>query len=116
MAWDKDGGFIGREALLAKREGPRTKRLVQFRLEDTERLLYHDEPIYAGGEVVGRTSSGMWSYVEGRPLAMGYLTRPDGVTKDFVDAASFEIEVAGERIPATAQLGPFYPARTRTHM
>ncbi len=116
VAWDKPGGFIGREALLAQRERPRTKRLVQFRLDETERLLYHDEPIHAGGELVGRTSSGMWSYVEGRPLAMGYLNRTEGVTKDWIAGASFEIEVAGERIPAHAQLGSFYPARLRTHM
>ncbi|HSF84354.1 MAG TPA: FAD-dependent oxidoreductase [Acidimicrobiia bacterium] len=116
VAWAKPGGFIGREALLAQRDLPRTKRLVQFRLDDTDRLLYHDEPIYADGELVGRTSSGMWSYVERRPLAMGYLSRTEGVTKEWVADASFEIEVAGERIPAAAQLGSFHPARARTHM
>jgi glycine cleavage system aminomethyltransferase T len=58
----------------------------------------------------------MWSYVEGRPLAMGYLNRTEGVTKQWVAEASFDIEVAGERIPAAAQLGSFHPARARTHM
>ncbi len=111
VAWDKAGGFIGRDALAAQRELPRTKRLIQFRLENSDRLLYHDEPIYAEGEMIGRTSSAMWSYVEDRPLAMGYLNHPDGVTNDFVQASSFEIEVAGERIPATASVRPFYPAR-----
>jgi len=77
VAWDKPS-FRGREALLADRELPRTKRLIQFRLEDRDRLLYHDDPIYRDGELVGRTSSGMWSYVEDRCLAMGYLNHPDG--------------------------------------
>jgi 4-methylaminobutanoate oxidase (formaldehyde-forming) len=111
VAWDKPGGFIGREALLDRREEPLTRRLVQFRLEDDDRLLYHDEPVYADGEPAGRTSSGMWSYLEGRPLAMGYVDHEGGVTGDYLAATEFHIEVAGERIPATAQLEAFYRAR-----
>jgi len=116
VAWDK-ASFRGREALLKQRDLPRTKRLIQFRLEDPERLLYHDEPIYRDGEIVGRTSSGMWSYVADRCLAMGYLANPDGVTKDWLDAGDFEIEVATERIPATASIRSFYdPQNERVKM
>jgi 4-methylaminobutanoate oxidase (formaldehyde-forming) len=93
---------------MAQRELPRTKRLIQFRLEDPDRLLYHDEPIYRDGELVGQTSSGMWSYVEDRCLAMGYLSHPGGVTDVWLDAGLFEIGVAAERIPATASIGSFY--------
>ncbi len=110
VAWDK-ASFVGREALLVQRELPRTKRLIQFRLEDPDRLLYHDEPIYRNGDMVGRTSSGMWSYVEDRCLAMGYLNHPDGVTKDWLDTGRFEIEVATERILATASIRSFYDPR-----
>jgi len=41
-------------------------------------------------------------------LGMGYLRAASGVTKEFIQAGSYEIEVAAERIPATAQLAPFY--------
>ncbi|MCH7586131.1 MAG: GcvT family protein [Acidobacteria bacterium] len=116
VGWDKPS-FRGRRALLAQRQLPRTKRLIQFRLEDPDRLLYHDEPIYRDGVLVGRTSSGMWSYVEGRSLAMGYLSHPDGVTKGWLDAGSFEIEVATERIPATVSIRSFYdPKSERVRM
>ena len=111
VAWDKTGGFRGREALAAQREPPRSKRLIKFRLEDPEWLLYHDEPIYRDGQMVGRTSSGMWSYTEGRALAMGYVECPDGVTKDWLEAGQFEIEVAGRRIAATSSLRSFYDPR-----
>jgi 4-methylaminobutanoate oxidase (formaldehyde-forming) len=107
IGWNK-ASFRGREALLAQRELPRTKRLIQFRLEDPDRLLYHDEPIHRDGKMVGRTSSGMWSYVENRCLAMGYLNNPEGVTQGWLDAGTFEIEVATERIPATASIRSFY--------
>ncbi|VAV92612.1 Sarcosine dehydrogenase [hydrothermal vent metagenome] len=110
VAWDKPS-FTGRDALVAQRELPRTKRLVQFRLEDEDRLVYHDEPILREGRIVGRTSSGMWSYVENRCLAMGYLEYEGGVTEDWVDAGEFEMEVATERIPVTASLRSFYDPR-----
>ena len=107
VAWDKPGGFLGREPLLVQKAAPRTKRLLQFKLEDTERLLYHDEPIYRDDELVGRTTSGMWSYALNRPLAMGYAHSPDGVTREWVDTGTFEIEVAGDRIPAATSLRPW---------
>lgn len=116
VGWEK-ASFKGRAALLAQRELPPTKRLIQFRLEDPERLLYHDEPIHRDGRLVGRTSSGMWSYVENRCLAMGYLHHPGGVTKEWLEAGSFEINVAGDRIPAIASIRSFYdPMNQRVRM
>ena len=110
VAWDKPS-FNGRDALLVQREQPRFKRLVQFRLEDPDWLLYHDEPIYRDGVLVGRTSSGMWSYVEGRSLAMGYMNNEEGVTQAWLDGGDFEIEVATERITATPSIRSFYDPR-----
>ena len=105
----------------AQRDLPRTKRLIQFRLDDPDRLLHHDEPIYRNGELVGRTSSGMWSYTEHAALAMGYLVRDDdsggGVTQAWLDEGDFEIEVANERIPASTSIRSFYdPKHQRVKM
>ncbi len=119
VAWDKPGGFRGREALVAQRDRPRARRLIQFKLHDPDRLLYHDEPIWRSGSLVGRTTSGMWSYVEGAALAMGYLVREDGeaVTLHWLDEGDFEIEVATVRIPATPSIRSFYdPHRERVRM
>ncbi|MEY3031034.1 MAG: hypothetical protein RL058_1397 [Actinomycetota bacterium] len=121
VAWDKEGGFRGREALLVQRDRPRSKRLIQFRLDDPDRLLHHDEPIFRDGVLVGRTSSGMWSYTEGACLAMGYLVRDDGsgegVTQEWLDEGRFEIEVATVRVPASTSIRSFYdPRNTRVRM
>ncbi len=113
-AWDKPGGFRGREALLPHRGQPRHKRLVQFRLEDPDRLVYHDEPIMRNGEIVGRVASGMWSYVEDRCLAMGYVNAPDnatGVDKEWVDGGEWSVEVATVSIPVTPSFRSFYDPR-----
>lgn len=112
VAWDKPDGFRGRGALEAQREKSLTKRLTQFRLEHPELLLYHDEPIFRDGELVGRTTSGAWSYTEDRCLAMGYINHAGGVTADYIGGGDFEIEVAGARIPATSSLRSFYDPRS----
>ncbi len=109
VAWEKAGGFVGRDALLSRREAGADRRLVQFALEDTGRLLYHNEPILRDGRIVGRITSGMFGHTIGRPLGMGYVA--DGgapVGADFIRGGRFEIEVAGDRILARASLAPFY--------
>jgi len=117
VAWDKEVDFNGRTALEAQRNQPRVKRLIQFRMHDPDRLLYHDEPIYRNGELVGRTSSGMWSYVAGSALAMGYVNCADGVTKDWLDEGTWQIEVATTKIDATPSIRSFYdPTNERVRM
>jgi 4-methylaminobutanoate oxidase (formaldehyde-forming) len=108
VAFDKPGGFAGYDAVAAQRELPRTKRLVQFKLEDPEPLIYHDEPIYRDGVIVGRTSSGMFGHTVGAAIGMGYVTADEPIDQPLLDASSWEIEVATRRIPATASLRSFY--------
>ena len=113
VSWDKPGGFIGREALTRQREvGVRT-RLVQFALEGSNALLYHNEPIRRDGVIVGETTSGMHGHTVARSLGMGYVTNPEGIADaDYINAGTYDIEVAGERIPATASLQPLYDPKS----
>ena len=110
VAWDKPGGFIGRDALLAQKQDGLRQRLVQFALDDPDQLLYHNEPIWREGELVGRITSGMYGHTIGTCLGMGYVARPDGAPVDaaWIDAGSYELEVAGERFTARASLKPWY--------
>ncbi len=114
-AWDKPGGFVGREALLRQREaGMPRRRLVQFLLEDPEPLLYHNEPILRDGMPNGYTTSAMYGHTLGAAVAMGYVSHPDGATDDFVLSGRYEIEIGNRRYPARASLKPLYdPGNTR---
>jgi 4-methylaminobutanoate oxidase (formaldehyde-forming) len=106
---DKNADFIGRDALLRQKEaGKLTKRLVQFALDDPEPLLYHNEPVFRDGEAVGYLTSGNYGHHLGRAVGLGYVNHPDGVTADWVNAGSYEIEVACERFTAQASLRPMY--------
>ena len=111
VAWDKPNGFIGKEVLLRQRGEPTTKRLVQFLLTDPEPLVYHNEPVYCDGAIVGYVTSGMYAHALGSAAALGYVSHADGVTVDFVEAGRFEIEVAGVKYGAKASLRPFYDAK-----
>ena len=77
--------------------------------------IYHNEPIWRDGELVGRVTSGMYGHTVGAPLAMGYVKNPaGGADSDFVLSGSYEIEVACERLPAEVALRPWYdPASER---
>ncbi|MDP7221373.1 MAG: aminomethyltransferase family protein, partial [Arenicellales bacterium] len=112
--YDKIGGFRGREALLKARELPRRRRLLQFRLTDPKPLLYHEEPIWRDGQLVGRTTSGMYGHTLGGSVALGYVVSEDTVNSAYVEAGVWEIEIAGERVPALVSLKPMYdPHSTR---
>jgi 4-methylaminobutanoate oxidase (formaldehyde-forming) len=108
VALDKPGGFVGREALLRQREAGVTRRLVQFLLQDPEPLLYHDEPIWRDGELVGRLTSGMYGHALGGAVGLGYveLGRP-APAAEFA-SGSFAIEVGNRKVPARASLRPLW--------
>ena len=103
---DKDN-FIGRDAVLAKKEAGLDTRLVQFKLTDPEPLLYHNEPVVRDGEIVGYLSSGGYGHHLGAALGMGYVPCKGESVQDLL-ASSYEIDVMGTRVKAEAQLKPFY--------
>ena len=114
VAWDKPGGFIGRDALLARRGTRPSRRLAAFILDDPAPLLYHNEPIWRDGVLVGHITSGMFGHTVGRAIGLGYVGHEAGADAAFVNAGRYEIEVACQRIPATATLKPPYdPAGAR---
>lgn len=108
---DKPGGFIGREAIAGQKGKTLNKRLVMFRLKDSEPVLFHDEPIRLEGGIVGYLSSGAYGFTLGTSVGMGYVHHPDGVSRELVEGGAFEIEIACERYPAQASLQPFFDPR-----
>ena len=117
VAFDKPGGFIGHDALVAQREAGVIRRLVQFRLDDPEPLLYHDEPVLRDGHLVGRITSGMYGHTVGAALGMSYVDCEPGTPRAQVIEGTFEVDVNGVRVPATASYRPFYdPDSLRTRL
>ncbi|MEH6548152.1 MAG: glycine cleavage T C-terminal barrel domain-containing protein, partial [Sneathiella sp.] len=106
---DKQGGFIGREALIIQKENGLKRRLVLLKLDDPDPLLYHNEPVYRDETLVGYITSAMYGHTIGASLGFAYIDCPDGdTTPAYILAGDYEIEVAGERFSASPSLKPLY--------
>jgi len=114
---DKNIEFIGRDALLKLRNEPLHRRLVVLTADGaSDRMLWGGEAILRDGKAVGFVSSAAFGHTLGCPVAMGYVKRDDGHALDnaWLANARYEIDVAGERLPATLHLkAPYDPASTR---
>ena len=108
VKFDKPGGFIGREALLAQQEQGIARHLVQLKLNDPEPLIYHNEPIWRGGEIVGHITSAAFGHTLGGAVGLGYVSAEPGAPADAVLGATYEVEVACERYAAEVSLRPLY--------
>jgi 4-methylaminobutanoate oxidase (formaldehyde-forming) len=115
VAWDKPGGFLGREALVEQRaRGTLRKRLVQVMLHEASPeapMLYHEEPILRDGRIVGSIKSGAWGFRLERSIGMGYVSCDEGVTQEWLASGHWQIEVACRLWPASVQLQPWYDPR-----
>ncbi len=103
---DKES-FIGRDAVLRKKQEGLEKRLLQFRLTDPEPLLYHNEPVLRDGEIVGYLSSGAYGHHLGGAMGLGYVPCKGEPAADVL-ASTYEIDIAGTRVRAEASLKPMY--------
>ncbi|SNR65281.1 GcvT family protein [Puniceibacterium sediminis] len=99
--------FIGRDAVLQKRQEGLQRRLLQFRLTDPEPLLYHNEPILRDGVIVGHVSSGAYGHSLGGAVGLGYVPCA-GEDLATVLGSLYEIDVAGRRVRADVSARPMY--------
>ncbi|MBO6918805.1 MAG: GcvT family protein [Rhizobiaceae bacterium] len=103
--------FIGREAVLAKKESGLENRMLQFKLKDPEPLLYHHEPILRDGEVVGYLTSGSYGHTLGAAVGLGYVPCKGEKAADVL-ASTYEIDVAGTKVEAEVSLKPMYDPKS----
>ena len=105
----KFGPMIGADAVKAKRNDGLSQRLMQFRLEDPDPLLYHNEAIYRDGVVIGYLTSGNYGHHLGGAIGLGYVKcSAVGETAEAQLNAHYQIDVAGKLVDADVSLRPFY--------
>ncbi len=108
------GPFLGRDAVLRRRALGLSRRLLQFRLNDPDGMLYHNEPILADGRILGRITSGAYGHHLGGSVGLGYVETADGMSAADCLARSYRIDIAGRLFEAEASLKPLYdPAGAR---
>jgi 4-methylaminobutanoate oxidase (formaldehyde-forming) len=89
--------------------------MVSLVLDDPEPVLWGGELVYRDGVSAGHTTSGAYGYTLGASVALAWLDVSDGpLTRAAVEAATYEVDISGERAPASAALSsPFDPERSR---
>ena len=97
------GDFVGREALERTIAAGATRRLTCLALDDAGSLALGNEPVFHGGRVVSRVTSGGIGYSVGRSIAYAYLP-----TELAEPGFRFEINVFGELIGAEAVAEPLW--------
>lgn len=108
------GAFIGREAVLRKRDNGLARRMLQFRLTDPEPLLFHNEPILRDGVIVGYLTSGNYGHALCGAVGLGYVPcRHAGETVKEMLTSTYQIDVAGRMVGAEASLSPLYDPKSQ---
>jgi dimethylglycine dehydrogenase len=106
--------FIGREAALREKQTGGVLRRVSMTVEASDADVLGDEPIWHAGKVVGWVTSGGYGHFVDRSLAQGYV--PKALAHD-IGARSFEVEILGDRRPATIIEEPLFdPQGSRMRM
>ena len=91
------GEFIGRAALERQVAAGIPNRFVTLEVHDVgDADPLGNEPLYAGGQLVGRATAGYYGHVLGKSLALGYVK-----TAQAEIGNALEIEILGQRRRAT---------------
>ena len=107
ISFKKDFNFIGKEKLLKIKDNKQDKRFAMLVLKESNPgnpLLLHEEPIYLDNEIIGRTTSGNYSFNYNKNLSFGYI-RSDLTSNDIVNK-NLSIEIENKKYPADLLLKP----------
>ncbi|MGZ4602451.1 MAG: GcvT family protein, partial [Kineosporiaceae bacterium] len=113
---DVPGGFLGREAVAARRSaGPPRQRLVHVLLSDPEPMLFHAEVVHRNGRAVGYLRSGSYGHTLGGAVGLAMVSPVNGdqaCDEEWLAGGRWEVDVAGELIPAAVSSCPLYDPRS----
>jgi 4-methylaminobutanoate oxidase (formaldehyde-forming) len=116
----KPGGFLGKDAVLAKKAaGPLRRRIVQVLVKDPEPLMFHAEIVRRSGKAVGYVRAASYGFTVGGAVGLAMVEGDEGraVDQAWLDEGKWEVEIAGKLYPARASLKPLYdPENKRVRM
>ena len=101
ISYKKNVNFVGRQALEKIKKEKIKSRFIILTLKDSKPgapLLLHDEPIYLNDKIIGRTTSGNYSFNYEKNLSFGYITS-DFSNEELIDKDLY-VEVAKQKYPA----------------
>ena len=102
ISFKKNINFIGKEALLKIKDQKQKKFLAMMVLKDNkpgQPLLLHEEPIYLDDKIIGRTTSGNYSFNFKKNISFGYVN--SGNTIENLIDKNLSIEIEKKKYPVS---------------
>jgi 4-methylaminobutanoate oxidase (formaldehyde-forming) len=110
----KPGGFLGKDAIVAqKAQGTLKKRLLQILVKDPEPMMFHAEPVKRNGKVHGYIRAASYGHTIGGAVGLAMITNDEPIDAKWIEAGTWEVEIAGTLYPAIASLKPLYDAENK---
>jgi len=103
----KNVEFIGKKKLEKIKNEKIVRRFAMFILKDSKPgnpLLLHEEPIYLENDIIGRTTSGNYSFNYNKNLSFGYITTE--LSNEELQNKKLYIEVEKHKYEAIILLAP----------
>jgi len=107
ISYKKPFDFIGKEKLLRIKDQKLDRRFVMLTLEESEPgkpLLLHEEPIYLDDKIIGKTTSGNYSFNYNKNLSFGYII--SDISNEKLIKSKLYIEVEKKKYLANLLLKP----------
>jgi len=100
-----DAPYRGREAVLRARAAGVQRRVVSLVVDAPHTNLWGNELILRDGQPVGFVTSAAFGHTVGKPVALGLVSRTDGLADPaWIEAGRYEVDLAGERYAAAVSL------------
>jgi len=109
ISYKKNVNFIGKDALIKIRDQKLKKKLIILSLKNNKPgfpFLLHDEPILCDGKIIGRTTSGNYSFNYKKNMAFGYVN--SGFEVNSFIGKSLEIEVEKSKYERSIEMKPLH--------
>tara|TARA_Y100000739_G_C20346926_1_gene345945 strand:+ start:12 stop:440 length:429 start_codon:yes stop_codon:yes gene_type:complete len=106
-SFKKEEDFIGKKALINIKKGKIKSRFTMFILNESQPgkpLLIHDEPIYMEDKIIGRSTSGNYSFSFKKNLVFGYIN--NNLLIEELQSKNLFIEIEKQKYPISIQKEP----------
>jgi 4-methylaminobutanoate oxidase (formaldehyde-forming) len=114
ISYKKEIDFIGKESLLKIKDKKKDRRFIMLSLKDNKPgrpLLLYEEPIYLGDKIIGRTTSGNYSFNYKKNMSFGYVSSI--YSNEELSNMELYVEVAKQKFPALVEITPLKDKQAR---
>jgi len=115
ISFKKQFNFIGKEKLQKIKDQKLERRFAMFVLKNSEPgkpLLLHEEPIYHNDNIIGKTTSGNYSFNFDKNLSFGYIN--SDISNEKLQDENIFIEIEKKKYQAKLLLYPLKKTNFKT--